>query len=55
VSTARLVLTVFQPLNPVLGETFFGNWPDVDGRGETTLTVEQVSHHPPVVSMLAGV
>ncbi len=38
-----------QPLNPVLGELFFGVWPDLNGRGETTLTVEQVSHHPPIV------
>jgi hypothetical protein len=28
---------------------FFGVWPDV-GFGETTLSVEQVSHHPPIVS-----
>ena len=41
-----------QPLNPVLGEMFYGVWPDTNGRGETTLTVEQVSHHPPIVSFL---
>ncbi|KAJ9112671.1 hypothetical protein QFC22_006173 [Naganishia vaughanmartiniae] len=38
-----------KPLNPVLGEEFFGVWPDV-GFGETTLSVEQVSHHPPVTA-----
>ena len=41
-----------QPLNPVLGELFYGTWPDRDGRGETELIVEQVSHHPPIVSLL---
>lgn len=35
-----------KPLNPVLGETFHGSWTTSDG--ETTLTAEQVSHHPPV-------
>ncbi|KZS95402.1 Oxysterol-binding protein [Sistotremastrum niveocremeum HHB9708] len=39
-----------KPLNPVLGEVFFGTWPDRDGRGETRLIVEQVSHHPPVTA-----
>ena len=39
-----------KPLNPVLGELFFGSWPDKNGRGETTLTVEQVSHHPPITA-----
>jgi oxysterol-binding protein-related protein 9/10/11 len=39
-----------KPLNPVLGELFFGTWPDQNGRGETTLTVEQVSHHPPITA-----
>jgi len=39
-----------KPLNPVLGELFFGTWPDKNGRGETTLTVEQVSHHPPITA-----
>lgn len=29
---------------------FFGTWPDKNGRGETRLTVEQVSHHPPVTA-----
>ncbi|KAI5450192.1 Oxysterol-binding protein 4 [Naganishia albida] len=38
-----------KPLNPVLGEQFFGVWPDA-GYGETTLTVEQVSHHPPITA-----
>jgi hypothetical protein len=39
-----------KPLNPVLGELFYGSWPDKDGRGETKLTVEQVSHHPPITA-----
>ncbi|KAG8989043.1 Oxysterol binding protein, partial [Tulasnella sp. 427] len=37
-----------KPLNPVLGELFFGTWPDHNGRGQTNLYVEQVSHHPPI-------
>ncbi|KAK4686472.1 hypothetical protein P7C73_g3653, partial [Tremellales sp. Uapishka_1] len=39
-----------KPLNPVLGELFYGTWPDVNGRGETVLVVEQVSHHPPITA-----
>ncbi|SNX85978.1 Protein KES1 [Melanopsichium pennsylvanicum] len=39
-----------KPLNPILGELFFGNWPNKNGRGETLLTAEQVSHHPPVTA-----
>ncbi|KAJ3778862.1 hypothetical protein FB446DRAFT_712369 [Lentinula raphanica] len=39
-----------KPLNPVLGELFYGKWPDVNGRGETELLVEQVSHHPPITA-----
>ncbi|WVO15630.1 hypothetical protein L204_103290 [Cryptococcus depauperatus] len=39
-----------KPLNPVLGELFYGVWPDKNGRGETRLIVEQVSHHPPVTA-----
>ncbi|WWD21854.1 hypothetical protein CI109_106342 [Kwoniella shandongensis] len=39
-----------KPLNPVLGELFYGVWPDVNGRGETRLIVEQVSHHPPITA-----
>jgi hypothetical protein len=39
-----------KPLNPVLGEVFYGNWPDKDGRGETKLVSEQVSHHPPITA-----
>ncbi|WWC67438.1 uncharacterized protein I206_101346 [Kwoniella pini CBS 10737] len=38
-----------KPLNPVLGELFYGVWPD-RGYGETRLIVEQVSHHPPVTA-----
>ncbi|THV02659.1 Oxysterol-binding protein [Dendrothele bispora CBS 962.96] len=39
-----------KPLNPVLGELFYGVWPDRNGRGETKLLVEQVSHHPPITA-----
>ncbi|KAL4256184.1 OSBP family protein [Pleurotus pulmonarius] len=39
-----------KPLNPVLGELFYGMWPDRDGRGQTDLLVEQVSHHPPITA-----
>jgi hypothetical protein len=39
-----------KPLNPALGELFFGTWPDIDGRGLQTLAVEQVSHHPPITA-----
>lgn len=39
-----------KPLNPVLGELFYGTWPDKNGRGETELLVEQVSHHPPITA-----
>ncbi|WVQ83762.1 hypothetical protein IAT38_005906 [Cryptococcus sp. DSM 104549] len=39
-----------KPLNPVLGELFYGIWPDQNGRGETRLIVEQVSHHPPITA-----
>ncbi|CCM04138.1 uncharacterized protein FIBRA_06300 [Fibroporia radiculosa] len=39
-----------KPLNPVLGELFYGYWPDLQGRGQTDLVVEQVSHHPPITA-----
>ncbi|KAF8961642.1 hypothetical protein BDZ97DRAFT_1905487 [Flammula alnicola] len=39
-----------KPLNPVLGEVFYGTWPDKNGRGATSLLVEQVSHHPPITA-----
>ncbi|THH08826.1 hypothetical protein EW145_g2445 [Phellinidium pouzarii] len=39
-----------KPLNPVLGELFYGYWPDKGGRGRTDLVVEQVSHHPPITA-----
>jgi hypothetical protein len=39
---------LYRPLNPVLGELFYGHWPDKGGRGKTNLVVEQVSHHPPI-------
>jgi len=43
-----------KPLNPVLGELFYGHWPDRNGRGLTTLIVEQVSHHPPITAYCIG-
>ena len=45
-----LTFQLFRPLNPVLGELFYGSWCDKDGRGRTTLVVEQVSHHPPITA-----
>jgi len=39
-----------KPFNPVLGELFYGYWPDKNGRGRTDLLVEQVSHHPPITA-----
>ena len=36
-----------KPLNPILGEEFHGRW-DTPKHGRTTLTAEQVSHHPPI-------
>ncbi|KAI0789174.1 Oxysterol-binding protein [Abortiporus biennis] len=40
-----------KPLNPVLGELFYGYWPnDATNRGQTNLIVEQVSHHPPITA-----
>ena len=39
-----------KPLNPVLGELFYGNWPAQGELGETTLVSEQVSHHPPITA-----
>jgi len=41
-----------KPLNPVLGEVFYGTWPDKNGRGLTELLVEQVSHHPPITAYI---
>jgi oxysterol-binding protein-related protein 9/10/11 len=34
----------------VANRLFYGKWPDKDGRGETHLLVEQVSHHPPITA-----
>ncbi|PFH50370.1 hypothetical protein AMATHDRAFT_4022 [Amanita thiersii Skay4041] len=39
-----------KPLNPVLGELFYGYWPNKNKRGRTDLLVEQVSHHPPITA-----
>jgi len=41
-----------KPLNPVLGELFYGHWPSIAGSGEQTLVVEQVSHHPPITAYI---
>lgn len=44
-----------RPLNPVLGETFYGVWPapaSNPSRGATSLLVEQVSHHPPITAYI---
>jgi len=41
-----------KPLNPVLGELFYGYWPDINGRGQTDILVEQVSHHPPITAYI---
>ncbi|RDB19675.1 Protein KES1 [Hypsizygus marmoreus] len=47
-------LTRNRPLNPVLGELFYGKWPATStsssSQGTTTLLVEQVSHHPPITA-----
>lgn len=37
-----------KPYNPILGEQYFMTWGEVDGSGETHVTCEQVSHHPPI-------
>jgi len=39
-----------KPLNPVLGELFYGYWPATASRTRTNLVVEQVSHHPPITA-----
>jgi len=40
-----------KPLNPVLGELFYGHWPPTDTNpSKTDLLVEQVSHHPPITA-----
>jgi len=38
-----------KPLNPILGEQFFGHF-DSPASGTLDLTAEQVSHHPPVTA-----
>ncbi|EEB07239.2 oxysterol binding protein [Schizosaccharomyces japonicus yFS275] len=35
-----------KPLNPILGELLIGSWDS--SKGKVDITVEQVSHHPPV-------
>ncbi|KAI9311918.1 hypothetical protein BX666DRAFT_1866894 [Dichotomocladium elegans] len=39
-----------KPYNPVLGEQYFMSWGEVNGSGETSVTCEQVSHHPPITA-----
>ncbi|KAL3477590.1 hypothetical protein BJX99DRAFT_226199 [Aspergillus californicus] len=39
-----------KPLNPFLGELFLGKWDSDADVGETSLTSEQVSHHPPATA-----
>lgn len=34
----------------LLHRLFYGTWPDINGRGQTNLLVEQVSHHPPITA-----
>ena len=34
----------------MLYRLFYGFWPDRNGRGQTNLVVEQVSHHPPITA-----
>ncbi|PPR00923.1 hypothetical protein CVT26_015533 [Gymnopilus dilepis] len=48
----RALAVLRWPLNPVLGEVFYGSWPDKNGRGLTELLVEQVSHHPPITAYI---
>ncbi|EPY53133.1 oxysterol binding protein [Schizosaccharomyces cryophilus OY26] len=38
-----------KPLNPILGEQFFGRW-STNLDQDTVLTAEQVSHHPPITA-----
>lgn len=38
-----------KPLNPILGELFFGHF-DSPESGQLDLAAEQVSHHPPVTA-----
>ncbi|OAP64975.1 hypothetical protein AYL99_00947 [Fonsecaea erecta] len=37
-----------KPLNPFLGELWFGDWQDETNK--TSMIVEQVSHHPPITA-----
>ncbi|KAG1744426.1 hypothetical protein EDB19DRAFT_1620148, partial [Suillus lakei] len=40
-----------KPLNPVLGELFYGYWPaNTACGGKTTLVVEQVLYHLPITA-----
>ena len=39
-----------KPLNPFLGELYFGHWEDEDS-GRTEMCVEQVGHHPPCTAI----
>jgi len=39
-----------KPLNPFLGELFFGQSQDPNGKGKVKVICEQVSHHPPTTA-----
>lgn len=43
VAGMSLSLSMYKPFNPLLGETYQGVFPD-----GTTLSVEHISHHPPI-------
>lgn len=45
---------VKKPFNPVLGESFRGNYTSADGSATVTWIAEQVSHHPPVSAFFAA-
>ncbi|KAG0231692.1 glycerol ethanol, ferric requiring protein [Actinomortierella wolfii] len=38
-----------KPYNPILGEQYFGRWTGDAETGDTFLSAEQVSHHPPIM------
>jgi oxysterol-binding protein-related protein 9/10/11 len=47
----NLAVATDRPLNPVLGELFYGFWPPTPTcASKTDLLVEQVSHHPPITA-----
>ncbi|KAK3821343.1 MAG: protein KES1 [Benniella sp.] len=38
-----------KPYNPILGEQYFAKWTGDEETGDTILSAEQVSHHPPIM------